>query len=81
VAATLVNILNPELVIVGGDLASAGPVLVDPLRTAIERYGIATSTEAVRVTAGTLGDRAEILGATALVLSESPHKLVQRVAD
>jgi len=33
----------------------------------------------VRVTAGTLGDRAEVLGAAALVLAQSPHALAARV--
>ena len=36
----LVNVLNPELVIVGGDLAQTGPVLLDPIRAAIERHSV-----------------------------------------
>ena len=35
--AAVVNVLNPELVVIGGELAGAGPVLLDPLRRAIER--------------------------------------------
>ena len=58
----LVNVLNPELVVVGGDLAPAGPMLLDPIRAAIERHGVAPAAGAVRVVAGTLGDRAEVLG-------------------
>jgi hypothetical protein len=34
----------------------------------------------VNVTAGTLGDRAEVLGAAALILAQSPHVLARRVA-
>ena len=62
----LVNVLNPELVVVGGDLAPAGAVLLDPMRAAIERHGVAPAAGAVRVMAGTLGDRAEVLGAVGL---------------
>jgi predicted NBD/HSP70 family sugar kinase len=75
----LVNVLNPELVVVGGDLAPAGAVLLDPIRAAIERHGVTPAAGAVRVTAGTLGDRAEVLGAAGLVLAQSPHALAARV--
>jgi predicted NBD/HSP70 family sugar kinase len=75
----LVNVLNPELVVVGGDLAPAGAVLLDPIRAAIERHGVAPASGAVRVTAGTLGDRAEVLGAAGLILAQSPHALAARV--
>jgi predicted NBD/HSP70 family sugar kinase len=75
----LVNVLNPELVVVGGDLAPAGAVLLEPIRAAIERHGVAPAAGAVRVTAGTLGDRAEVLGAAGLILAQSPHALAARV--
>jgi predicted NBD/HSP70 family sugar kinase len=77
--AALVNVLNPELVVVGGDLASAGDVLLDPIRAAIERHAVPSAAASVRVTAGTLGDRAEVLGAAGLVLATSPHTLARRV--
>jgi predicted NBD/HSP70 family sugar kinase len=78
--STVVNALNPELVVVGGELASAGPVLLDPIRAGIERHGVMPVSGTVRVTAGTLGDRAEVLGAAALILAQSPRALSLRVA-
>jgi predicted NBD/HSP70 family sugar kinase len=75
----LVNVLNPELVVVGGDLAPAGAVLLDPIQAAIERHGVPAAARSVRVTAGTLGDRAEVLGAAGLILAQSPHALAARV--
>jgi predicted NBD/HSP70 family sugar kinase len=75
----LVNILNPELIVVGGDLAPAGAVLLDPIKAAIERHGVPPAARAVRVTAGTLGERAEVLGAAGLILAQSPHALAARV--
>ena len=77
--AMLVNVLNPELVVVGGDLAPAGTVILDPIRAAIQRHGVAAAAGAARVTAGTLGERAEVLGAAGLILSRSPHALAARV--
>jgi predicted NBD/HSP70 family sugar kinase len=75
----LVNVLNPKLVVVGGDLAQAGQVLLDPITAAIERHSVAPAATAVRVTAGMLGARAEVLGAAALILARSPRALAARL--
>ena len=79
--SALVNILNPELVVIGGDLAAAGAVLLDPARAAIRRHCVAPAAAAVNVIAGTLGERAEVLGAAALILARSPRVLAERVAE
>jgi predicted NBD/HSP70 family sugar kinase len=79
--SALVNLLNPGLVVIGGDLAATGAVLLDPLKAAIQRHSVAPAAAAVAVTAGMLGDRAEVLGAAALILARSPHVLARRVAD
>jgi predicted NBD/HSP70 family sugar kinase len=71
VAATLVNVLNPELLIVGGDLSEAGELLLDGVRESLGRSALPTAAQAAPVVAGSLGDRAEVLGAIALVLSEA----------
>jgi predicted NBD/HSP70 family sugar kinase len=75
----LVNVLNPEMIVVGGDLAHAGPVLLDPIATEIERHSVAPAVAAVRVVRGMLGERAEVLGAAALILANSPRTLLQRL--
>jgi predicted NBD/HSP70 family sugar kinase len=79
--AAVVNVLNPELLVFGGDLAGAGDTLLDAVRAAIERSAVAPAAGAVRVVAGTLGERAEVLGAAALLLAQSPHTLALRVPE
>ena len=70
----LVNLINPDRVVVGGELAATGKVLLDPLRHALGRSAVPSAVEAVDVIQGTLGGRAEALGAVALVLREpSPN--------
>jgi predicted NBD/HSP70 family sugar kinase len=64
------NLLAPERVIVGGELAAAGEILLEPLRTIAQRSSIA-SLRTTPVLQGVLGERAEVLGAVALVLRES----------
>jgi predicted NBD/HSP70 family sugar kinase len=78
VAATLVNMLNPELLIVGGDLAEAGELLLDGVRESLALSALPTAAEAATVVAGSLGDRAEVLGANALVLAEAERAFPMR---
>jgi predicted NBD/HSP70 family sugar kinase len=69
--ATLCNLLNPERIVVGGDLAAAGDLLLEPARVALRRNAISSAAADVDVVPGVLGDRAEVLGAIALALRES----------
>jgi predicted NBD/HSP70 family sugar kinase len=68
--ANLCNLFNPELIVVGGTLAAAGEVLLEPMRDAVKRRAIPSAAEDVRIVMGVLGERAELLGAVALVLYE-----------
>lgn len=70
-AATLCNLINPERIVVGGDLGAAGELLLAPIRDALDRAAIPSAADDVDVVAGVLGERAEVLGAIALVLRDS----------
>lgn len=66
--ATLCNLVNPQRIVVGGDLGAAGEVLLVPLRESLRLSAIGAAVEVVEVVEGALGERAEVLGAVALVL-------------
>lgn len=66
--ANLVNLINPAMVIVGGDVTDAGDLLLDPVRTTVRRNSVPAAAELVRIASSTLGRRAQVLGAVALVL-------------
>jgi glucokinase-like ROK family protein len=66
--AGLCNLINPNCVIIGGDLSAAGELITEPVLESIRRYAITSAAEQVSVVAGVLGERAELLGALALVL-------------
>jgi glucokinase-like ROK family protein len=69
--ASLCNLFNPTCVIIGGDLSAAGELITEPALESIRRYAIASAADQVEVVAGVLGERAELLGALALVLHAS----------
>src|SRR3954447_19436239 len=76
VVATLLNVLNPELLVVGGDLAAAGDLLLDGVRESVGRAALPEASRGAEVVAGVLGDRAQVLGALALVVSEADRALL-----
>ncbi|MEV6953392.1 ROK family transcriptional regulator [Streptomyces sp. NPDC051183] len=68
--ASLCNLLNPSRVVLGGSLADAGELVLAPIRESVGRYAIPSAARQLSVLTGSLGGRAEVLGALALVLSE-----------
>jgi predicted NBD/HSP70 family sugar kinase len=77
-AAHLCNLINPQRIVVGGELAGAGELLLEPLREAITRAAIPSAAEEAVISAGVLAERAEVLGAVALALRESGRGLRPR---
>jgi predicted NBD/HSP70 family sugar kinase len=60
-----VNLLNPSLVVVGGDMAGAGELLLEPARIGLRRHAL-DSVAYTPVLAGQLGERASLVGAVLL---------------
>jgi glucokinase-like ROK family protein len=79
VVATLLNVLNPELLVVGGDLAGAGALLLDGMRESVGRAALPEAARRAQIVAGVLGDRAQVLGALALVVSEADRTFPTRL--
>lgn len=69
--ADLVNAVNPAMVVVGGELSAVGAPLLDGMRASIERYALPAATASLEVVPGVLGERAEVLGAVALVIGDT----------
>jgi predicted NBD/HSP70 family sugar kinase len=71
VLADICNVINPAVVVVGGELSRAGQPLVSGIREAIDRYALPASADAVAVTAGDLRERAVLVGALALAIGNT----------
>jgi glucokinase len=61
--ATLVNVFNPDLVVVGGGFAAAGEFLLGPAREVIVRDSLGDAGEHVGVVRAELGTAAGLIGA------------------
>jgi glucokinase len=60
---TLVNIFNPELVVIGGGFGAAGDFILDPAREIVAREGLAGAGKRVRIVRAELGTAAGLFGA------------------
>ena len=63
--ANLLNIFNPDVVVVAGGVTQAGDALFEPLRAEVRRRAFKPAVDACRIVPGTLGDSAGVLGAIA----------------
>ncbi|MFI2755154.1 ROK family transcriptional regulator [Cellulomonas sp. P22] len=70
-AANVCNLFDPELVVVGGRLAEAGAILLDPLRTVLGQRTVPSTAGPVKVVASELGAEAEVRGALAIALDRA----------
>lgn len=64
----LINIFNPELILIGGGLSQMGQLLLAPAAEVVKERAIELPAKAVRIEIGRLGTDAGVLGAVALVL-------------
>ncbi|WP_129668549.1 ROK family protein [Phytoactinopolyspora endophytica] len=69
--AAACNVVNPELVVVGGELARAGDDLLDPAREAIGIYAHRQVHRRLNIVPAQLGEEGAALGGVALVLRRS----------
>jgi glucokinase-like ROK family protein len=65
--ATIINLYNPELIILGGSLSVTGDTILLPVKSAINKYSLSTVSNDTQIKLSTLGECAGVLGACLLV--------------
>jgi N-acetylglucosamine repressor len=68
--ANLVNAINPELVIIHGEMGRLGERLMDEVNRQVQLRSLPVPKERVRVMFSKLGEKVNLIGAGALVLKE-----------
>ena len=71
-AANVVAVADPEVLVLGGIMASAADLLLDPMRMEITRRLSKTMVEALRIETATLGNDAAAIGAARLAGAAVP---------
>jgi glucokinase len=70
--ANLLNIFNPDTVVLAGGVAQAGDSLFEPLRAEVKRRAFRPAVEACRIVPGSLGGSAGVVGAVATFIAQYP---------
>ena len=68
--ANLLNIFNPDVVVIAGGVTQAGEALFEPLRAEVRRRAFKPAVTACRIVAGTLPGTAGMVGAVATFLAQ-----------
>ena len=71
VLANLCDLVNPTLLVIGGELGTSGTALIEGVRASLRRFAQPATTQVLEVVPASLGRRAEIVGAVQLAASFS----------
>ncbi|MCD6232431.1 ROK family protein [Candidatus Aerophobetes bacterium] len=69
--ANLINVYNPEMVILGGGIVRAGKFLFEPLKRVVRERALPRAAKIVRIVPSQLKDDASLIGAAALALEKT----------
>ncbi len=75
--AGLINIFNPEKVIIGGVLAETGDYLLQPIRVAMRRYSLNLVNKDTKIVLSHLGHDAGVLGACVIARSRAFEDILE----
>lgn len=64
---SVINLLNPEKVIIGGGVAESGDLLLEPIRKTIKERAMVVAGNSVQIVRAELGNSAGVIGASMLV--------------
>jgi glucokinase len=64
----VVNVLNPEVIVVGGGVIAAGDMLLEPARRVVAERALAPSRDRVRIVPTRFGDASGMVGAGVLAM-------------
>jgi glucokinase len=68
--ASIVNIFEPEVVVIGGGAAAAGDLLLGPAREVVAQRALRPSRDGVRIVPAALGEEAGMVGGALFAIAE-----------
>jgi glucokinase len=74
--ASLVNLFNPGMIVIGGGVSQLGDLLLEPIRKTVAERSLHSAAKVVRITSAVLGRRASCMGAVVQAINISLDRLV-----
>jgi glucokinase-like ROK family protein len=75
--ASLINVVNPSMIVIGGGVAQMGDLFLEPIRRSAATRSLPAAARGVRITAAVLGRRSSGMGAVVQALSLALNTLVE----
>ena len=72
--ASLTNVLNPEIFIIGGGIANAGDFILEPARRELKKRAYTIPAQMVKVVQAKLGNDAGLVGAASIAMVNTKTK-------
>ena len=67
----LINLFNPELIVIGGTLSNAKDYIMLPIKSAVNKYSLILVSKDTKIKISKLGDKCGIIGACMLARSKT----------
>jgi len=68
--ASIINFLDPELIILNGGITKAGAVFIDTLRSVVKQYQMRHTGNKTDIIISSMGDNAAAIGAASLIINK-----------
>ncbi len=76
--AGVVNLFNPNVIIIGGGVAQIGDLYLEPVRRTVQKRSLSASARTVRITTALLGRRSSAMGAVVQAISLALHQAIEK---
>lgn len=73
----IINLFNPEKIIVGGELANNNPYFIQKLNEFVLKHSLETHTENFEILPSSFGDDSEVIGAASVLLHDLFHSTIR----
>lgn len=75
--ASMVNLINPSMVVIGGGVSQIGDYLLEPIRRTVQQRSLKVASRSLRITEALLGRRSSGMGAVVQALSFVMHQIAE----
>ena len=67
--SSVINLLNLDMIAIGGGISNAGSVLFDPMKKSLQKHSMSIPQSMVEIRRAELGEYAGIIGAGSMVFT------------
>lgn len=77
--ASLVNLINPQMIVIGGGVSQVGDLLLGPVRRVVKDRSLPAAAQSLRINAAVLGRRSTCMGAVVQALNLALHQTIKEM--